>query len=258
MVKQNGGLTERLVPVLLIASIGLAFIVGVLWQKVNNLSGGSTGNTTAGNQVAGTEENTAGQQAPSQPSKLDDLVSVAKAAGVDEAAFNKCVADKKYAQKVEEVYQGGVDAGITGTPGNIVLNTKGEAWLIPGALPFVEVEKIIKAAQGDTTVAASGKMTGDQVAKIPEVTDADYARGSSNPTVYLIEYSDFQCPYCKSFHPTAQQVIDTYDNVAWVYRHFPLDAIHPLARPSAEASECVAELGGDDAFWKFADEIFGA
>jgi protein-disulfide isomerase len=52
-------------------------------------------------------------------------------------------------------------------------------------------------------------------------------------------------------------LVDQYDGeVMWVYRHFPLDSIHPSARPAAEASECVAQLAGNDAFWAFADAIF--
>jgi protein-disulfide isomerase len=74
----------------------------------------------------------------------------------------------------------------------------------------------------------------------------------------LIEYSDFECPFCKRFHPTVKRLVDeSKGQVKWVYRHFPLDQLHPVkARKEAVASECAAELGGNDAFWKFADRFF--
>lgn len=75
-------------------------------------------------------------------------------------------------------------------------------------------------------------------------------------TVAVVEYSDFECPFCKRHHPTMQQIMDTYkDDVVWVYRHFPL-SFHPNAQKAAESSECANELGGNNAFWKFTDGVF--
>lgn len=85
----------------------------------------------------------------------------------------------------------------------------------------------------------------------------DHVRGERNARVLLIEYSDLECPFCKRFHPTAKQVVDEYKGqVAWVYRHFPLDQIHSKADKEAEAVECAKDQGGDDAFWKLTDKIF--
>lgn len=101
--------------------------------------------------------------------------------------------------------------------------------------------------------------TADQLAAMPAITDADHAIGPKNAKVTLVEYSDFQCPFCQTFHPTLQAMKEKYGNdIRWVYRHFPLDAIHPDARPMAIASECVAKLGGNDAFWKYSDALFAA
>lgn len=89
------------------------------------------------------------------------------------------------------------------------------------------------------------------------VTDQDYIRGNPNAPITIVEYSDFECPFCSRFHPTIQQILAEYgDQVRWVYRHFPLDQIHPEATPSAEASECIAEQKGADGFWQFADAMF--
>lgn len=85
----------------------------------------------------------------------------------------------------------------------------------------------------------------------------DHIRGDlSKATVAVVEYSDFECPFCKRHHPTMQQIMDTYkEDVVWVYRHFAL-SFHQNAQKEAEATECAAELGGNDAFWKYTDAIF--
>lgn len=90
---------------------------------------------------------------------------------------------------------------------------------------------------------------------VPPVTDEDHVRGSGDVTI--IEYSDYECPFCSRFHPSMKRLMDEYEGqVKWVYRHFPL-SFHPEATPSANASECVAELGGNDVFWEYTDGLFG-
>lgn len=94
---------------------------------------------------------------------------------------------------------------------------------------------------------------------IKAVSADDHIRGNPDAPVKLVEFSDMECPFCKSFHTTMQTIIDTYGKdgkVAWVYRHFPLDSIHPKARKEAEAVECANELGGSAAFWKMLDTVY--
>lgn len=88
---------------------------------------------------------------------------------------------------------------------------------------------------------------------LAEVTAADHVRGDlKSAKVVLVEYSDFECPFCSRHHPVMQQIMDTYgDDVAWVYRHFPL-SFHPEAAPAAIASECAAQQGK---FWEYADAL---
>ncbi len=94
--------------------------------------------------------------------------------------------------------------------------------------------------------------------RMVSVTSADHIRGNPDAPVKIVEYSDTECPFCKRFHPTMQQAMDEYGKegkVAWVYRHFPLDQLHPKARKEAEATECAAQLGGNDVFWAYLDRL---
>ncbi len=110
-----------------------------------------------------------------------------------------------------------------------------------------------------TNPAVTGTDTEPTVANVEPVTDKDHVIGDRNAEIMVIEYSDFECPFCGKFHPTMEQIMSEYGangKVAWTFRHFPLDQIHPDARPAAEASECVAELGGNDAFWSYSKKLF--
>jgi protein-disulfide isomerase len=108
--------------------------------------------------------------------------------------------------------------------------------------------------KGSGVVAPTGRTLEAQVSP---VTDKDHVYGSRDADVFLIEYSDYQCPFCTRFHETVMQILEQYDGrVAWVYRHLPLESIHPEARPAAIAGECVAEQKGDEGFFAFTNAIF--
>jgi protein-disulfide isomerase len=104
----------------------------------------------------------------------------------------------------------------------------------------------------------------DQVGSVPTkdirgVQKDDHILGNPNAGIVFVEYSDTECPFCKQFHFTMQQVIDEYGadgEVAWVYRHFPLTQLHPKAPKEAEALECATEQGGNDVFWKYTDRLY--
>lgn len=109
-------------------------------------------------------------------------------------------------------------------------------------------------ANNGNNVPAKGSSS---LENVKPVTKDDHIMGDINAPIVIVEYSDFECPFCGRAHPIIESIVDKYQGkVAWVYRHFPLNQIHAKATPYAEASECVAELGGNDAFWKFSDIIF--
>ena len=99
----------------------------------------------------------------------------------------------------------------------------------------------------------------DTTNKIDAVSEKDHYVGNLNAPVKIVEYSDFECPFCKKFHATLEAVTKKYgDQVVWIYRQFPLEQLHQKAPKVAMASECVAELGGNDAFWIFTNGYYDA
>lgn len=95
--------------------------------------------------------------------------------------------------------------------------------------------------------------------KIRPVTEDDHLLGNPNADIILIEYADLDCPYCHEFHSTMERIMNDYGKtgqIAWVYRQFPLESLSDgieniKENKPAIASECVASLGGNIAFWDF-------
>jgi protein-disulfide isomerase len=88
---------------------------------------------------------------------------------------------------------------------------------------------------------------------------ADHIFGNPAAKVMIVEYADYDCEFCSGLSDTFHQIIaneGTNGDVAWVYRQFPLIEIHSNAFKHAEAAECAAQAGGNDAFWKFSDMLF--
>jgi protein-disulfide isomerase len=90
------------------------------------------------------------------------------------------------------------------------------------------------------------------------VDDSDYVEGNPKSEIVVIEYSDPECPYCVTLHPTLKKLREDYkDKVAFIYRHFPLTQIHPHARDESKGIICAGELGGATAFYEYMDALYG-
>lgn len=91
------------------------------------------------------------------------------------------------------------------------------------------------------------------------VTETDHVLGNpETATITIIEWSDIECPFCKRFHAVSHALYEAYEgDVALVFRQLPLDSLHQNARTEAEATECVNELAGNDAFWTYLNTLFG-
>lgn len=125
------------------------------------------------------------------------------------------------------------------------------------AISIVVAGLIVAGAVIFTNDKTSSPDDSGPVIEIKEVTENDWIQGDLNAKVKIVEFSDTECPYCSVLHPTLKQVVEDYSGqVAWVYRHFPIPQLHPIAPTVSHALECVGELGGQEAFWSLTDKIY--
>jgi protein-disulfide isomerase len=108
--------------------------------------------------------------------------------------------------------------------------------------------------------AQGNEQAADNTDKVRPVTAQDHIKGNPDAPIKIVAYSDFECPFCQRFHNTMNELMEKYGDdgeVAWVFRQFPLEQLHPVkAQAVAVASECANELAGNDGFWKFSDRYF--
>ncbi len=114
-----------------------------------------------------------------------------------------------------------------------------------------------RPADGANVAAAKAALPAPAKLDIRKPLATEHVIGSPSAPIVLVEYTDFQCPFCSMIHPTLKKIVgNSNGQIAWVLRHLPLTSIHPQAEPTALASECVAAQLGNEAFWKFTDEVF--
>ncbi len=130
--------------------------------------------------------------------------------------------------------------------------------LIAGAIFLSGNPKTVTGTQPQA-VPPVGAAQASDLDKMRPISTEDHIRGNPDAPIKIVEYSDTECPFCKRFHETMKQVMDEYGKdgrVAWVYRNFPLDQLHPKARSEAVALECANDQGGNDSFWAYTDRLY--
>lgn len=239
----------------------VGFVVANVWSGGTMSIGAEVAPTAP---LAPTAPTNAAGAGVSGPDIAGFIAEKASAVGVDADAVKQCLDAGTYEDAVSADLQSGTAAGVNGTPGNVLYNLKTKtAWLIPGAQPIDNFQKNIDAMLLKPNVrevpSELAQLSNTTLVATVEPVDfgTDHVRGDETADIAIIEYSDFQCPFCQRVHSILRQVLEKNDGkIMWIYRHFPLSQIHPNARKLAEGSECVAELGGDDAFWKYTDKVF--
>ncbi len=220
------------------------------------------------------------------------FVKYADELGLDTKKFSSCLETGKYAQKVADDMNVGSQAGVTGTPATYINGT-----LVVGAQPFSAFKTIIDQELAKAEVQSLSPFAGALAVLIPQASAQEVISipndgtgevlggaegdtgplptptpivvkdmkegslpllGNKNAKVSIVEFSDFQCPFCQRFFTDALAKIKTeYVNTGkakLAFRHYPL-SFHPNAQKAAEASECANEQGQ---FWKYHDLLFNS
>jgi len=135
-------------------------------------------------------------------------------------------------------------------------------WVLPAALLVIAllvvgVSKLVhrSAVNPNEFTPLSGNIgTGSANAQL--VTTDDPTLGPADAKVVVVEFADFQCPFCKQVEPTVRQLMSEYgDRVRFVFRDFPVSDAHPMAQISAEAGGC-AWKQAPNVFWAFHDRVY--
>ena len=209
------------------------------------------------------------------------FVNAAHDIGLDVERFKQSLAAHEGAARVDDDLKEAASLGVVATPTWFVNCRK-----IEGAYPFESVKPILDEevrhadklmAEGKSGAALTEALCQENVKKypaapprvaaappvipggrsaVPERAD-DPAQGKASAPVTLVEFSDFQCPWCARAEPTVKEIEQAHpDDVRIVWKHFPLVSIHPNAMPAALAAEAAREQGGAGKFWAMHDKLF--
>jgi len=129
--------------------------------------------------------------------------------------------------------------------------------LLTGGFGGALSEKTMKAAAPSAKAPAAKAPSNNNAPTVEVNLEGTHMLGDEDAPVTIVEWSDFQCPFCGKFYSESEKrIIEEYVNTGKVklaYKQFPLDSLHPQATPAAVASECAAEQGK---FWEYHDLIF--
>lgn len=225
-----------------------AFLAGSFWTKLRSLEKGQVTSTSTIS------------SAPAQPLSIDNLKKYASDLGLNKDQFNQCLDGGQKAQIVASDINQGNTLGVTATP-TFFINGR----FVGGAFPFEAFKEIIdKEISGNGSSsptaysqslqdAAKAKAFNPKPVDI-KVSSTDFVTGPSEAKVTMVEFSDFQCPYCARAYPVIKQILRAYPkDVRFVYKQYPLTSIHTFAQKASEASLCAGEQGK---FWEYHDKLF--
>lgn len=205
---------------------------------------------------------------------LPVFTRLAEEAGIDMDAYDACMASGEKASIVQARVDAGFARGFNATPSFQVVRVDDSAvFELIGAQPYEQFASLIESAlAGEQPVAAAPEQPQNEGIPFWATAEGwqpdpdrpgynmagDQYRGELDAPLTVIEFSDFQCPFCRRHHTETQPALDEKyvdtGKVLWVFKHFPLN-IHPQAPAAGVAAECAAEQG---MFWEMNDALFAS
>lgn len=230
-----------------IYSTPAAVLLGAVIVAVSVLVHGGIiklGKPTQAPQAAPTAAQPQPQQAKTEADIVKNLKSLASKVNLDQSKFDLCLDSGSKASLVKADLDDGTKVGVNGTPAFFI-----NGRLISGAVPFDQFKTIIDEELSGNVASGVTRQT---------VGVGDLAvQGNANAKVTLVEFSDYQCPFCARFFTQTEgqikkEYVDT-GKVKFYYRDFPLPQIHPGAQKAAEAARCAGDQGK---YWEYHDSLF--
>ncbi|MFA9289162.1 MAG: DsbA family protein [Weeksellaceae bacterium] len=200
--------------------------------------------------------------ATESPLSEENLIAYAEELDLDKKEFEQCLTDQETKSIIESDTKEAQALNVTGTPGFFV-----NGRFLGGAFPFEFFKEVI-----DKELAGTGSDLCTDYSEelqqycsdpqnqafnpVPQAVTVGNAptQGPANAKVTIVEFSDFECPFCQRAFPTVEQILEAYPNdVKLAYKHLPLSNIHPNAQRAAEATMCADK---QDKFWEMHDKLF--
>ncbi len=171
---------------------------------------------------------------------------LASSLGLDRAAFDTCLEDGRYTTSIQSNIDQALNLGANSTPSFFI-----NGYPVSGAQPYGLFEYAVE-------LAAAGRLAEAYAPPEPNLEGA-FALGDEDAPITIVEYTDFQCPFCSRYHDqTLGQILQNYvetGQVRYVFKDFPLSEIHPQAQKAAEAARCAGE---QDARFEMYTQLFTA
>lgn len=184
------------------------------------------------------------------------FIGIAAELGLDGDLFSACLASGRHDATIQANQDEGIALGVNGTPAFFI-----NGFPISGAQPYELFDYAVGLAEegtlADAYVAPAAQAAPSPAGPVEVDTEGAYSIGAADAPVVIVEFTDFQCPFCsRHFLETFPQIKENYvdtGKVRYVFMDFPLSSIHPQAQAAAEAARCA---GDQDAYLPMHDLLF--